>query len=200
MERKITDDLENTVRKMPCVPLNMNILPGLDGLKNLAPGSILSIGNFDGVHRGHQGAARPWPRRRCVKSRPGARLAVVTFEPHPLTALRPDKVPPRLTPRDLKRELIEQQGVDDLVELAPEPAVLNLSAEQFWAILRDEVKPLRIWSKAVNSTSAKAAGETSPACANGPPPAPSACTWSAKSRCRCSICAWCRSAARSSAG
>jgi riboflavin kinase/FMN adenylyltransferase len=41
----------------------------------------------------------------------------------------------------MKRELLEQQGVDDLVELAPEPAVLNLTAEQFWAVLRDEVRP-----------------------------------------------------------
>ncbi|HET6252214.1 MAG TPA: riboflavin biosynthesis protein RibF [Tepidisphaeraceae bacterium] len=117
----------------------MTILPGLDGLRQLAPGSILSIGNFDGVHRGHQSLLAL--ARDMRAKRPGARLALATFEPHPLTVLRPQRVPPRLTPRDFKRELLAQQGVDDLVELAPEPAVLNLTAEDFWRILRDEVRP-----------------------------------------------------------
>ena len=117
----------------------MNILYGLDGLRQLTPGSILSIGNFDGIHRGHQALLEV--ARQLREKRAGGRVAVATFEPHPLTVLRPDKVPPRLTPPDLKRELLEQQGVDDLVELAPEATVLNLTAEQFWALLRDEVRP-----------------------------------------------------------
>jgi riboflavin kinase/FMN adenylyltransferase len=66
---------------------------------------------------------------------------VVTFEPHPLTVLRPDSVPPRLSPAELKRSLIAEAGADALVVLAPKPEVLNLAAEDFWAILRDEVKP-----------------------------------------------------------
>jgi riboflavin kinase/FMN adenylyltransferase len=72
---------------------------------------------------------------------PGSRVAVVTFEPHPLTVLRPEKAPPRLLTPEMKRTLLAAEGVDDLVELAPEPAVLNLTAEQFWALLRDEVRP-----------------------------------------------------------
>jgi riboflavin kinase / FMN adenylyltransferase len=117
----------------------MNILHGLEGLRTLSPGSVLSIGNFDGVHRGHQSLLRL--ARELRASAPGSRLAVVTFEPHPLTVLRPKKVPPRLITPEMKRALLAAQGVDDLVELAPEPAVLNLSAEQFWALLRDEVRP-----------------------------------------------------------
>jgi riboflavin kinase/FMN adenylyltransferase len=58
--------------------------------------------------------------------------------------LRPQNVPPRLTPAPLKRELLEAAGVDDLVELPPTQEVLNLTAETFWAILRDDVKPAHV--------------------------------------------------------
>ncbi|MDB5171858.1 MAG: ribF [Phycisphaerales bacterium] len=117
----------------------MNLLHGIDGLRKLSPGCVLSIGNFDGVHRGHQSLLRV--ARELRASTPGSRLAVVTFEPHPLTVLRPEKAPPRLTTPAMKRALLAAEGVDDLVELAPEPAVLDLTAEQFWALLRDEVRP-----------------------------------------------------------
>jgi riboflavin kinase/FMN adenylyltransferase len=66
---------------------------------------------------------------------------VVTFEPHPLTVLRPKQAPPRLTPPSLKHKLLAAAGVNYLLELAPTPDVLDLSAEQFWAILRDQLAP-----------------------------------------------------------
>jgi len=56
--------------------------------------------------------------------------------------LRPDLAPPRLTPPGLKQELLAAAGVDYLVILPPEPEVLNLEAEAFWDILRDEVVPV----------------------------------------------------------
>ena len=106
---------------------------------SLAPGAVLSIGNFDGIHLGHR---RLLAMGRSLRDQhPGARLAIATFEPHPFTVLRPGKVPPRLTPPAIKRDLLAKQGVDDLIELAPEPAILDLSAENFWEILRDQVRP-----------------------------------------------------------
>lgn len=120
----------------------MNLHEGLDGLRNLAPGSIMSIGNFDGVHRGHQHLLSLG--RELRDATPGARLVVVTFEPHPLTVLRPHAVPPRLSTPPMKQRLLAAEGVDDLVILPPTPEVLDLSAEQFWAILRDEVHPAHL--------------------------------------------------------
>ena len=117
----------------------MTILEGLDSLRQLPAGSVLSVGNFDGVHRGH---AEILSRARALHAQtPGAKTAVVTFEPHPLTVLRPELAPPRLSTPAFKRALIAAAGADVLVVLPPAREVLDLTAEAFWAILRDEVRP-----------------------------------------------------------
>ncbi|MDB5322072.1 MAG: ribF [Phycisphaerales bacterium] len=116
----------------------MKIVEGLDGLRSAPPGGVLSVGNFDGLHRGHR---RILEVGRQLRASTGGELIVVTFEPHPLTVLRPEKAPPRLTPATLKRELLAEAGVDLLVVVPPTKEVLDLSAEAFWAILRDEVRP-----------------------------------------------------------
>lgn len=113
----------------------MRVLEGLDGLRHLPHGATVSIGNFDGVHLGHRQILH------AARKAAAGPVAVVTFEPHPFTVLRPQAVPPRLTPPSLKRTLLEEMGVDWLVVLPPARQVLDLTAEQFWAILRDEVRP-----------------------------------------------------------
>src|SRR4051812_32245508 len=121
----------------------METLDGLSGLRQLPPGCVLSVGNFDGVHRGHREILSF--ARQLRDGRPDrSPLAVVTFEPHPLTVLRPEAAPPRLSSAPLKRSLLESAGVDVLVVLAPVPEVLNLAAEDFWKILRDEVRPAHL--------------------------------------------------------
>jgi riboflavin kinase/FMN adenylyltransferase len=114
----------------------MQTAEGLDALKATPPGAVVSVGNFDGLHRGHQ---RILQTARALAGPPGP-FVVVTFEPHPLTVLRPDKAPPRLTPPTLKRELLAAAGVDRLVVLPPTQEVLDLAAEDFWRILRDDVQ------------------------------------------------------------
>jgi riboflavin kinase/FMN adenylyltransferase len=117
----------------------MEIAEGIDGLRATPPGAVLSVGNFDGLHRGHQRILEVARQMRTKIG--GGQLVVVTFEPHPLTVLRPDKAPPRLTPASIKRELLARAGVDRLVLLPPTHEVLDLTAENFWAILRDQVRP-----------------------------------------------------------
>jgi riboflavin kinase / FMN adenylyltransferase len=118
----------------------MNLYEGIDGLRRVPTGAVTSIGNFDGLHLGH---AKILQTMRQLREKSGntAKLAVVTFEPHPLTVLRPRLAPPRLTPSPLKRTLLERAGVDELIVLPPTREVLGLSAEEFWAILREQARP-----------------------------------------------------------
>jgi riboflavin kinase / FMN adenylyltransferase len=133
-----------TIREPTIASYNsfVKILTGLDGLRSLPPGTALSVGNFDGVHKGHRHILQTAKTVNDQSS--GAGVAVVTFEPHPLTVLRPELAPPRLTTLPIKRKLLEEAGVDFLIELAPQRAVLDLTAEQFWMILRDQVRPHHI--------------------------------------------------------
>lgn len=120
----------------------MTDLDGLDGLRSLPPGAVLSIGNFDGVHRGHHQILKTASQLKAACGAPAS--AIVTFEPHPLTVLRPHLAPARLTPPGRKRQLLESAGVDALVILPPSRQVLDLTAEQFWQIIRDQVRPAHL--------------------------------------------------------
>jgi riboflavin kinase/FMN adenylyltransferase len=101
----------------------------------------MSIGNFDGIHLGHRSLLAMADRLRV--SSPGG-VTVVTFEPHPLTVLRPADAPPQLTPLQLKQAILEEAGVDTLVLLPPTREVLGLTAEQFWRMIVDEVRPAHL--------------------------------------------------------
>jgi len=101
----------------------MEIRHGLAGLRSLAPGAVLSVGNYDGIHLGHRKLLELLNAARAIGN---GRVAVVTFEPHPLTVLRPHLAPPRLTPPAIKQALLEQAGVDDYVSKPFEPRELLL--------------------------------------------------------------------------
>ena len=76
-------------------------------------GGVIAIGNFDGVHRGHQAVLETAVKLAEIA---GVSATVLTFEPHPRTVFVPDSPVPRLTPAPCKAELIEHLGFDCVVE------------------------------------------------------------------------------------
>ncbi len=100
---------------------------------------MLTIGNFDGVHRGHQELVKV--ARRVAAQHPPAPVVAVTFEPHPRVVLTPDHAPQRLTaPRD-KLDLLDRYGVDDVIVLHSEPALFRRSADEFIEDLTRRCRP-----------------------------------------------------------
>ncbi|REJ95947.1 MAG: bifunctional riboflavin kinase/FAD synthetase [Planctomycetota bacterium] len=100
-------------------------------------GGLLSIGNFDGVHRGHQRIISTLTAAARERGRPAV---VMTFEPHPIRVLAPDRAPPQLSTLDRKAELLEQLGVDCLIAMPTDRALLDLSPEEFFSqVVRGEI-------------------------------------------------------------
>jgi len=98
-------------------------------------GGAITIGNFDGVHRGH--AALLAELRQQAHS-VGGPAVVVTFEPHPLQLLNPERFQPVLTTLADRAALLEQTGADHVVILHTTPELLDLGAKAFFArVIRD---------------------------------------------------------------
>jgi riboflavin kinase/FMN adenylyltransferase len=92
-------------------------------------GGAVTIGNFDGVHLGH--AALLTEARQQVRTR-GGPVVAVTFDPHPLQILRPAQFQPVLTTVHDRAELLLDSGADHVVLLRTTPALLQLTAEEFF--------------------------------------------------------------------
>jgi riboflavin kinase/FMN adenylyltransferase len=91
-------------------------------------GAMLAIGNFDGVHRGHQLVLREAIR---IAEKEGRRAGAVMFEPHPREFFSPDTPFFRLTPLPLKLELLEALGLDQTFVIDFDRELASLSAEAF---------------------------------------------------------------------
>lgn len=91
-------------------------------------GSVLAIGNFDGVHRGHRAVIAAALARARSAGRPAAAL---TFEPHPAAILRPQEPMFRLTDEMGKLRLLAATGLDGAVVLTFNAALAGLSPEEF---------------------------------------------------------------------
>ena len=79
---------------------------------DLPRGCIATIGNFDGMHIGHQAIIRGVVDRAREQGRPSA---VITFHPHPLSIVAPDRVPKQILTLAQKEELLREMGVDALL-------------------------------------------------------------------------------------
>lgn len=101
----------------------------------------MTIGNFDGVHLGHQAIVA----RCCELAREkSATVKVLTFDPHPASVLRPGQEPSRLITAARKRELLLQAGADEVVILEPTPAMLSLEPHDFVAQLVADHHPIAL--------------------------------------------------------
>ena len=101
-------------------------------------GGFVSIGNFDGVHLGHQAMVRELVSQAREA---GAPAVVLTFDPHPIRLLAPDRAPPLLTTTVRKAELLAACGVDCLIVYPTDRELLSLSPREFFdQILRGQLQ------------------------------------------------------------
>jgi len=106
----------------------MIIIRGLAALKERYKDVILTIGNFDGVHIGHQKIFRNVVERS--KALRGTAMAI-TFEPHPMQVLSPEGVVGVLTPFDEKARLMEFYGIDVLLCINFDREFANMMPDDF---------------------------------------------------------------------
>jgi riboflavin kinase / FMN adenylyltransferase len=106
----------------------MRILQRLSEFGQVGPGCVLTIGNFDGVHVGHQEILRT---ARAIARNRGVEMAVMTFEPHPVAVLHPEKAPGVLTPLPLKLHLLKDYADHCVMVLEDSRDLLRLLPEQF---------------------------------------------------------------------
>jgi riboflavin kinase/FMN adenylyltransferase len=106
----------------------MTVFRHTEDLPAEARGSVLAIGNFDGVHLGHHAVLG---RTRDLARSLGAPFAVLTFEPHPRSLFRPEDPPFRLTPLRVKVHALEELGVEHLFVRHFDQDFANISAEAF---------------------------------------------------------------------
>lgn len=107
----------------------MKIIRQLAQLPESLRQGAVSVGNFDGVHKGH---AQIVSRLVDHARREGGPAVVFTFDPHPVSLLRPDRVPARLTTTPRKAQLLAKLGVDALVAYPTTKELLSLSPVEFF--------------------------------------------------------------------
>lgn len=93
-----------------------------------ASGTVVTVGTFDGVHRGHREVL---DRVTARASQSGRRSVLVTFHPHPLRIVRPEMAPPLLTTADEKKEFLAESGLDYAVFIPFTPTLQRYSARRF---------------------------------------------------------------------
>ena len=114
----------------------MEIIKGIESLKRSIRNPVVTLGNFDGVHLGHQ---QIFKRVMQEASKNHGEGVVITFEPHPLKVLAPEKFSPLLTPFRKKMTLIEKSGIESVLcidfslafsEISPFEFIKNILVEK----------------------------------------------------------------------
>lgn len=106
----------------------MIIINNLEELKEPLNNPVLTIGNFDGVHKGHIVLFEKV--KELAKSINGQSV-VMTFEPHPIKVMKPGNGPPIITPTKQKLKLISQSGIDVILSIPFTVQFASISAQDF---------------------------------------------------------------------
>ncbi len=107
----------------------VRLLRHLDQITTELQQGAVAIGNFDGVHRGHQ---RLVERLIELARKVSGPAVVFTFDPHPARLLRPAEAPPPLTWSERKAGLLTELGVDAMVAYPTDEHLLSLSSREFF--------------------------------------------------------------------
>ncbi len=106
----------------------MDLITDISQVKSSLRGAVAALGNFDGIHLGHQVVI---DRAGEEAKKIGAPHAVIAFEPHPRQYFRPNDPPFRLTSLRAKALILEKMGVDGLFTLQFDRALAETSAQDF---------------------------------------------------------------------
>ena len=106
----------------------MDVITSLKQLHKYVKPCVVALGTFDGLHRGHMDVIRT---ARAESHRTGALLAVFTFSNHPFACFRPNMVPPALISSAQKHKLLQDLGVDVLVDIPFDFSVARLLPDDF---------------------------------------------------------------------
>ena len=120
----------------------MQIFRSLDELTSNAQPSVVSVGNFDGVHLGHRLVLKSMVDRAREL---GAQSAVVTFDPHPSHVLHSSRRTPLITPLPQKLDLLAASGIDLALVLEFNEDLRRWSAREFAErVLRNALKTIDV--------------------------------------------------------
>ena len=106
----------------------MKIIQTISQFQHIPKGCVLTIGNFDGVHVGHQEILAV--AREAAKTNDTELIAMV-FHPHPVAILHPEMAPGVLSPLDIKKYFLAERGVDKVIVLRTNRKLLDISPENF---------------------------------------------------------------------
>ena len=112
---------------VPIEKVNMELIENIDQIDSPFKNAVITIGNFDGVHKGHQSLIRQVIKK--AEQINGTSIAM-TFDPHPLKALGISG-PALITRRDQKLELIEECGIDILLCIPFDMEFASITAHDF---------------------------------------------------------------------
>lgn len=118
-------------------------MPGQVSFQAMDPvARVVTIGTFDGVHRGHQ---KLIANTRTRAEELGARSTIVTFEPVPASVLRPDKFTGRICTAGRKLTLLEALDTDEIVVIEFDRALASRTPEDFLTELANQTGLIELW-------------------------------------------------------